>query len=65
MVGFDGSRVLWIDCVASGLTPCAVRKRQNRTTTTVASGVDHASHLQWDTTAMYWGQTGGLMKFVH
>src|ERR1043166_6470202 len=64
-VGFDGSRVLWIDCQTSGLTPCAVRKRQNGTTTTVSSGVDRASHLQWDTTAMYWGQTGGLMKFVH
>jgi hypothetical protein len=64
-VGFDGSRVLWIDCQASGLTPCAVRKRQNGTTTTVSSGVDHAGHLQWDTSAMYWGQTGGLMKFVH
>jgi hypothetical protein len=64
-VGFDGSRVLWIDCQTSGLTPCAVRKRQNGVTTTVSSGIDRARHLQWDATAMYWGQTGGLMKFVH
>jgi hypothetical protein len=64
-VGFDGSRVLWIDCQTSGLTPCAVRKRQNGTTTTVGSGIDRARHLQWDATAMYWGQTNGLMKFVH
>ena len=56
-VGFDGSRVLWIDCQASGLTPCAVRKRQNGTTTTVSSGVPHAGHLQWDATTMYWGRT--------
>jgi hypothetical protein len=64
-VGFDGARVLWIDCQASGLSPCAVRKRQNGTTTTVSSGVNRAGHLQWDATTMYWGQTGGVMKFVH
>jgi hypothetical protein len=63
-VGFDGARVLWIDC-QSGLTPCAVRKRQNGVTTTVSSGVPRAGHLQWDATTMYWGQDGGLMKFVH
>lgn len=64
-VGFDGTRVLWTDCLAPSRTQCAVRKHEDGVTTTVSSGIDGAAHLSWDATSMYWGQVGGLMKFDH
>jgi hypothetical protein len=63
-VGFDGSRVLWADCLPGG-TQCAVRTQENGVTTTVSSGITGVGHLSWDATTMYWAQDGGLMQFVH
>lgn len=63
-VGSGSSRVLWIDCLSNG-TSCAVRVFQGGATTVVAAGASNAGHLQWDATSMFWGQDGGLMKYVH
>ena len=63
-VGFDGSRLLWIDCLGDR-TDCTVKVSQGGVTTVVSAGAAHAGHLQWDATSMFWGQDGGLMKYVH
>jgi hypothetical protein len=63
-VGFDGTRVLWTDCLTSN-AQCAVRVHENGAVTTVSSGMAGAGKLQWDATSMFWGQTGALMKYVH
>jgi hypothetical protein len=63
-VGFDGTRVLWTDCLP-GQTQCAVRKQENGVTTTVSSGITGVGHLSWDATTMYWAEDGGFMQFVH
>jgi hypothetical protein len=38
---------------------------QGGITTVVAAGAIGAGHLQWDATSVYWGQDGGLMKYIH
>lgn len=65
-VGFDGSRVLWIDCTAPGNSFCRVRKRQGSVTTTIVgvAGVG-ASYLVWDSTQVFWGTASQLKKYVH
>jgi hypothetical protein len=61
-VSFDGTRVLWTDCVNGN--QCNVRKRQNGTTTVVRGSGVGSSNVQGDATAMFWGD-GSVMKYVH
>jgi hypothetical protein len=64
-VGFDGSRVLWIDCTKPGNSFCSVRTRQGSSTSTVVvvAGVG-ARNLVWDTTQVFW-ISSGIRKYVH
>ncbi len=64
-VSFDGARVLWTDCASPNGNLCGVRKRQNGTTTTVSWQGVGADFVQGDGGAMFWGDLGGLRKYVH
>jgi hypothetical protein len=64
-VGWDGSRILWTDCLQPGNTSCRVMKRQGGINTAVSSGRPGVGHLQWDAASLYWGDLGALRKFVH
>jgi hypothetical protein len=62
-VNFDGTRVLWVDCVNGN--QCNVRKRVGGTTTIVSSGKVGAREVHGDAQAMYWSDTSGVMKHAH
>jgi hypothetical protein len=64
-VGFDGGRVLWIDCTAPGNSFCSLRSRRGTTTSTiVASAGVGARNLAWDQTQVFWIDSG-IKKFVY
>lgn len=65
-VGFDGTRVFWIDCT-SGNSYCSIRKWQSSVRTTLvneSAGVG-ARNLVWDSTQLFWGSVSGIEKYVH
>jgi hypothetical protein len=64
-VGWDGSRVLWSDCLQPGNTNCTIKKRAGGITRIVTSGQVGVGHLQWDATSIYWGDVSYLRKYVH
>jgi hypothetical protein len=63
-VGWDGSRVLWSDCLQPGNTNCTVKEWDGGRTITLSSGHVGVGHLQWDATSMYWGDVSYIMKYV-
>lgn len=64
-VGFDGGRVLWIDCTAPGNSFCSLRSRRGTTTSTiVASAGVGARNLAWDQRQVFWIDSG-IKKFVY
>jgi hypothetical protein len=64
-VGYDGNRALWIDCTQPGNSTCTARIQSGGVTpTTVNAGVG-ASHLQWDSTSMYWFGGPGIQRYVY
>ncbi len=64
-VGYDGNRALWIDCTQPGNSTCTARIQSGGVTpTTVNAGVG-ASHLQWDSTSMYWIGVPGIQRYVY
>jgi hypothetical protein len=64
-VGWDGSRVLWTDCLQPGNTQCTIKKFAGGLTSTVTSGKVGVGHLQWDASSMYWGDVSYLRKYIH
>jgi hypothetical protein len=64
-VGFDGSRVLWADCVVPNNNQCAVKKKESGRVIQVAWGEVSAAHLQWDSASMFWGYGNGLLRYGH
>jgi hypothetical protein len=64
-VGWDGSRVLWSDCLEPGNTNCMIKKREGGITRIVTSGQVGIGHLQWDATSIYWGDVSYIRKYVH
>jgi hypothetical protein len=64
-VGWDGSRVLWADCLQPGNTQCTIKKFAGGLTRTVTSGKVGVGHLQWDASSIYWGDVSYLRKYVH
>lgn len=62
-VGSGNARVLWSDCLANQ-SGCAVRALQGGATTVIAAGASGVRNLEWDATSAFWGQDGGLMKYV-
>ena len=64
-VGWDGSRVLWSDCLQPGNTNCTIKMREGGITRIVTSGQVGVGHLQWDATSIYWGDVSYLRKYVH
>lgn len=64
-VGWDGSRVLWSDCVQPGNTNCTIKKHEGGITRIVTSGHVGVGHLQWDATSIYWGDVSYIRKYVH
>ena len=64
-VSFDGARVLWTDCATPGNYSCLVRVRQGSTTTAVAVAGVGGGNVQGDSGALYWGDLGGLRKYVY
>ena len=62
-VSFDGTRVLWTDCVHPGGNGCAVRKRQGSITWSLSTGVG-TNNVQGDAGAMFWGDPQ-LKKYIH
>lgn len=67
-VGFDGTRILWIDCTEPGNGTCYVRAYLgggNVLTTNIGSYSVGSAHLQWDSTSVYWGDASGLKKYVY
>jgi len=64
-VGWDGSCVLWSDCLQPGNTNCTIKKRERGITRIVTSGQVGVGHLQWDATSIYWGDVSYLRKYVH
>jgi hypothetical protein len=64
-IGWDGTRILWTDCLQPGNTSCRVRKKQAGVVSTLNSGGVGYGHLQWDSASLYWGDAGALRKFVH
>ncbi len=65
-VGFDGIRVLWIDCTQPGNSYCTVKTKlgTNPATPVTGAGVG-AGNLQWDATSMYWNNVASIEKYVH
>ena len=63
-VGWDGTRVLWTDCVQPAVS-CRVIKKQGVITQILSSGGIGVGHLQWDAASLYWGDAGLLRKFVY
>jgi hypothetical protein len=64
-VGWDGSRVLWSDCLQPGNTNCTIKKLEGGITRIVTSGQVGVGHLQWDATSIYWGDVSYVRKYVH
>src|SRR5438874_11181391 len=64
-VGWDGSRVLWSDCLQPGNTNCTIKKLEGGITRIVTSGQVGVGHLQWDATSIYWGDVNYIRKYVH
>jgi hypothetical protein len=64
-IGWDGTRILWTDCLQPGNTSCRVRKKQAGILTTLVAGGVGYGHLQWDAASLYFGDAGALRKFVH
>jgi hypothetical protein len=64
-VGWDGSRVLWSDCLQPGNTNGTIKERAGGITRVVASGQVGVGHLQWDAASIYWGDVSYLRKYVH
>jgi hypothetical protein len=60
-LGFDGSRIVWIECASS--TSCAVKIRSGGVTSALPTHRPH--HLQWDATGAYWGDSYGVRKRVY
>lgn len=64
-VGYDGTRILWIDCTLPS-TYCRVRQRVGGTTTTIVETAGSGSrYMVWDATQVFWSGGGQLKKFVH
>jgi hypothetical protein len=67
-VGFDGTRVLWVDCERAANTGCVVRKLALGTVNSIVidgAGTNEISHLQWDAVSVYWHDLTSVRKFVH
>ena len=64
-VGWDGSRVLWSDCLQPGNTNCTIKEREGGVTRIVTSGQVGVGHLQWDAASIYWGDVSYIRKYVH
>jgi hypothetical protein len=64
-VGWDGSRVLWSDCLEPGDSSCRIKKVTGAVTQTLVTGGVGVRTLQWDTTSFYWGNIGFLKKYVY
>ncbi len=67
-VGFDGTRVLWIDCLA-GTGGCAVRSQYPNDVPVIVNLFETnsygAGHLQWDSAGMYWTDANGVEKYLY
>jgi hypothetical protein len=63
-VGWDGSRVLWSDCLQPGNTNGTIKEREGGITRVVASGQVGVGHLQWDAASIYWGDVSYLRRYV-
>jgi hypothetical protein len=64
-VGFDGSRVLWIDCGTEGFT-CVVKAKQGAAeAVVVADEASPATNLVWDSSSMYWTNSTSIRRYVH
>jgi len=64
-VGWDGSRVLWSDCLQPGNTNGTIKEREGGITRVVASGQVGVGHLQWDAASIFWGDVSYLRRYVH
>ena len=64
-VGWDGSPVLWADCLQPGKTNCTIKKYEAGITRIVTSGQVGVGHLQWDAASIYWGDVSYIRKYVH
>jgi hypothetical protein len=62
-VGYDGTRMLWINCESPG-NYCSLNARMGATKTTVDGGAG-ACNLQWDATSMYWIGGRAIKRYVH
>lgn len=64
-VGFDGTRVLWIDCDLEHFF-CYVKTKGSGEAVTVAYEGSPANNLQWDASSMYWtNYDGSIKKYIH
>jgi hypothetical protein len=64
-VGFDGNRVLWIDCEKEGFT-CVVKAKQGAAEAVQVAFEDSpATNLVWDSTSMYWTNSTSIRRYVH
>lgn len=63
-VGWDGTRVLWADCLQPGNTNCRIRQRQLGITRSLVVGTVGIRHLQWDPASLYWGDASYLRRYL-
>lgn len=62
-IGWDGSRVLWSECLSSNLTSCFVMAGSGFTETTIGGlGEDDIDmgDLQWDAASVFWPSAVGI-----
>jgi hypothetical protein len=67
-VGFDGTRVLWIECDPERYFCYVKAKTGSSQPVTVAYEDSPATNLVWDSTSMYWtnfANEGAIKKYIH
>ena len=64
-VGFDGARMLWIDCAQPGDYSCDVKVKDSAGIRVVSSGCARRGNLQWDAASMYWAGGGAIHRYVY
>ena len=64
-VGFDGTRVLWIECTQPGYSSCSVKTKTGSSPPVTVFNGGTAGNLQWDASSMYWSDVASIKKYLH
>lgn len=64
-VGFDGTRVLWVDCANSGPWSCVIKSKTGNFRPAIVFTGGAVANLQWDAASLYWHDTSSIRRFDH